>query len=315
MAVLPHGRRHLGLVLLTKAPAPGLAKRRLGGQIGAERAAQVARVLLGNTVDACLAVGVPVHGFYRGSIDELPRNTRIAWRPSAGENPVSAVLAAFRELIRGYYRLIAVPSDVPAMTSTYLAAADDALNRADVVLGPSWDGGLVLFGAACELPDELSHVPASSGRLFTDVLRCCTEHGLTVETLPGLTDIDSWSSISRAIDEGELLENSVLHTQLLSAMQASGPPAGDDSGGVLPGRRGEQSSKMPREVCLVVEAHGRRHRGGWLAGEQPLPGGVQSASGEVAVRRQAEGRREGADEVVRMGVQEFSGLAQGQPVR
>jgi len=181
----------------------------------------MARVLLGNTVDACLAVGVPVHGFYRGPIGQLPLNPGVTWRPSPGENPVSAVLAAFRELVRGYHRLIAVPSDVPAMTSTYLAAADDALNRADVVLGPSWDGGLVLFGAACELPDELSHVPASSGRLFTDVMRCCTEHGLTVETLPGLTDIDSWWSISRAIDEGELSEDSLLHAQLLGAMHAT----------------------------------------------------------------------------------------------
>ena len=98
MTGLPHGRRRrLGLVLLTKAPAPGLAKRRLGGQIGAERAAQLARVLLGNTVDACLAFGVPIHGFHRGPARQLPRHPRIDWQPSPGENPVSATLATFRE--------------------------------------------------------------------------------------------------------------------------------------------------------------------------------------------------------------------------
>jgi glycosyltransferase A (GT-A) superfamily protein (DUF2064 family) len=221
MAGLPHGHRHLGLVLLTKAPAPGLAKRRLGGQIGAEPAARIARLLLAHTVDACLAVGAPVHGFHHGPIDELPLHPGIAWRPSPGDDPVSAVLAAFRELARLYERLVAVPSDVPGMTCSYLAAADRVLHDVDVVLGPSRDGGLVLFGAACTLPDELGHLVSSSGRLYDDVLRCCTEHGLTVGTVPALTDIDTWWSISRAIDAGELGEDSVLHTHLLDAMRST----------------------------------------------------------------------------------------------
>src|SRR5919199_281700 len=106
MADLFPGRRQLGLVLLTKAPAPGLAKRRLGGQIGAERAAHVARVLLGNTVDACLRFGAPVHGFYQGPAGELPLHPGIEWRRSPGENPVSAVLAAFRRLADEYDGLV-----------------------------------------------------------------------------------------------------------------------------------------------------------------------------------------------------------------
>jgi len=81
----------------------------------------------------------------------------------------------------------------------------------------------VLFGAACELPDGLGAVPSSSGRLYDDVLRCCTEHGLTVETLPRLTDVDTWWSLSHAIDQGELLEGSVLHAQLLDAVRATSP--------------------------------------------------------------------------------------------
>jgi glycosyltransferase A (GT-A) superfamily protein (DUF2064 family) len=221
MTEFPSGRRRLGLVLLTKAPAPGLAKRRLGGQIGAEPAAHIARVLLANTVDACLAFGAPMHGLYQGPHTELPLHPRISWRPSPGDTPVAAVLAAFRQLTDEYERLLAVPSDVPAMTSSYLTDAAGALGRADVVLGPSWDGGLVLFGAACRLPDELGDVLSSSGRLYGDVVECCAQHGLTVETLPKLTDIDSWWSISTAIDEGELLEDSVLHARLLGAMQAA----------------------------------------------------------------------------------------------
>jgi glycosyltransferase A (GT-A) superfamily protein (DUF2064 family) len=251
MTELPHGRRHLALVLLTKAPAPGFAKRRLGGQIGAERAARMARVLLGNTVDACLAFGTPVHGFYRGPIDELPLHPRITWRQSPGEDPVSAVLAGFRELAREYERLIAVPSDVPGMTCSYLAAAAAALNRADVVLGPSWDGGLVLFGARCELPDELSRVLSSSGRLYDDVLRCCIERHRTVETLAGLTDIDSWWSISRAIDEGELLEDSLLHTQLLDVMDATTAATPADIPVGLPPRRAGHPLTVGKSITSV----------------------------------------------------------------
>jgi hypothetical protein len=221
MADLFPGRRHLGLVLLTKAPAPGLAKRRLSGQIGAESAAHVARVLLGNTAEACVALGAPIHGFYRGPRAELPLHPGITWRPSLGENPVAAVLAAFRELACDYERLLAVPSDVPGLSAPYLSAAAAALHRCDVVLGPSRDGGLVLFGAACPLPDELGHLASSSGRLYDDVRRCCAEHGLTVESLPALTDIDSWWSITRAIDAGELLEDSPLHTRLLEAVRAA----------------------------------------------------------------------------------------------
>lgn len=222
----PATRRHLGLVLLTKSPTAGLAKRRLGAQVGAQAAASAARVLLENTLDVCLAVAPRVHGFYRGPLAALPQEPRVTWLPSRGDDPVVAVLAAFRELAGEYERLVAVPSDVPGMTSAYLAGAAAALDRCNVVLGPSLDGGLVLFGAAGELPDELADIRSSSGRLHDDVLACCAEHHLSVESLTPLTDLDTWWSISRAIDEGELREDSELHARLVHALTTTrtGPP-------------------------------------------------------------------------------------------
>ena len=266
----PAGRGHLGLVLITKAPTAGLAKRRLGEQIGPQAAAAVARVLLDHTLTVCLDVGLPVHGVYSGTRSALPSRPGVTWRPTRGDDPVAAVLAAFRDLAGAYERLVAVPSDVPGLSRDYLTAAAAALDRCDMVLGPSRDGGLVLLGAAGPLPAELRHVRASSGRLHDDVLACCTERGLVVGSLAPLTDLDSWWSVSRAIDEGELREGSELHARLVRAMRASrsGGGAADQLDDVRPGAArggiaGERGDDRAREVVghdRLPARHGRQRR-------------------------------------------------------
>jgi hypothetical protein len=267
----PAGRGHLGLVLVTKAPTAGLAKRRLGGQIGPQAAAAVAGVLLDHTLTVCLDVGVPVHGVYSGARSALPHQPGVTWRPTRGDDPVAAVLAAFRDLAGAYERLVAVPSDVPGLSRDYLTAAAAALDRCEIVLGPSRDGGLVLLGTAGPLPDELRHVRASSGRLHDDVLACCADRGLAVECLPPLTDLDSCSSLATAVDEGELGAETELHARLITAMTATPPSGGgaadqlDDvrPGAARGGLAGERGDDRAREVVghdRLPARHGRQRR-------------------------------------------------------
>ena len=67
---------------------------------------------------------------------------------------------------------------------------------------------------------------------------------------------------------------------------------------------------MPREVCLVVESRLSRCARGAVSADEELACEVDTSSGDVAMGRQAEGRRERPREVTRMAAQQLAGLCE-----
>ena len=56
---------------------------------------------------------------------------------------------------RGFARVAIIGSDAPDLPLSHLQAAFAALRESAVVVAPSADGGFVLIGAACPLPDAI----------------------------------------------------------------------------------------------------------------------------------------------------------------
>jgi len=213
---------HSGLVVMLKAPAN--AKRRLAAQVGG-LAEEAAAHLLACALEDALAWPGPtwlspadprdrdwllseIGGDMKSALTPFqqlatccdPDDTTATHRgafwgliPQQGENlgeRINYVDSELRRRGRGVRRLVFVGTDCPSLDSAYLKQAALGLQRADAVLGPAGDGGVVLMGARHPWP-ELSGLSWSTQELFAELRGVCLDAGWSVATLDARKDVDT----------------------------------------------------------------------------------------------------------------------------
>lgn len=97
---------------------------------------------------------------------------------------------------RNYPYTIVIGSDLPHMQREVIAHARAALNEADVVLGPSEDGGYYLI--AMRKPyDVFSDIPMSTSVVMQQTIELADRQGLRVQLLETHFDVDEFSDLLR----------------------------------------------------------------------------------------------------------------------
>jgi len=149
--------RDCTLVIMAKAPRPGMVKTRLAQNFPASAILELYRRLLDDTMalaksldDADVAIMCPA-----SDVEDLSRATGNGVRVvaqvgdglAAGLTSVFAIFAA-----AGGRRIIAFNSDSPHLPASVLESAFAALLAFDVVVGPTHDGGYYLVGAKAPHP-------------------------------------------------------------------------------------------------------------------------------------------------------------------
>lgn len=145
--------RENALIVFARAPRPGQVKTRLTPPFTPEEACEIHMALLGDVLEraARTASGASITLAWSGpdahpaSVAEIPAGvvTTIQSGGDLGERMGSAIQSALRA---GHRRVVILGSDAPTLPGDHLTAAFDALSRAEVVLGPSSDGGYYLIG-------------------------------------------------------------------------------------------------------------------------------------------------------------------------
>jgi uncharacterized protein len=195
------------LLVIAKRPAAGQTKTRLTPPLSAEAAAELYECLLGDTLD----VARRVPGVDRGIL-YLPQGSEPYFAALApdfaltlqqgaalGERLDNALTAL---LGRGYRRVVIMNSDGPSLPAEYLAAAFDALaGGAEIVFGPSDDGGYYLVGASRPAPRPLRDVKMSTPTVLADTLALAAAEGLRVALLPPWYDVDEVADLKRLARE------------------------------------------------------------------------------------------------------------------
>lgn len=209
----PSLRRFLGVV--AKRPANGHTKTRLCPPLDGETAANLYEGFLADTIE--LMQQTP--GVER-AIAFLPAGAEPYFRhlapdftltPQQGDDlgaRLDNLLAA--ALADGAGQAVVIDSDSPTLPACFLEDAFAALDAgADVVLGPTEDGGYYLIGLAQPQPRLLREVSMSTPTVLQDTLALAHALGLKTALLPSWYDIDSVADLIRLQDHLAVLDESV----------------------------------------------------------------------------------------------------------
>jgi len=193
------------ILVVAKAPVPGLAKTRIAGDVGDEAAADLAAAALLDTLDVAVGTGMAVVVALTGDLGRSARSDEIETALS-GVRVVPQIRATFGERLAqahldadGGHGVVQVGMDSPQLRADDLSEAADLLGDHPSVLGPAVDGGWWLLGvrhgadASALATVEMS--TASTGQHTREVLPQPTA------LLRTLRDVDTWDDARAVADE------------------------------------------------------------------------------------------------------------------
>ena len=196
------------LLVVAKRPAAGHTKTRLCPPLTPEQSASLYECFLRDTLDVMRAVGEvervvcylteESRGYFRKIAPDM--QLRRQHGGSLGER-LNHLLT--ESLMGGAERAVVMDSDSPTLPCEYISRAFGMLDEADVVLGPTHDGGYYLIGIKQPQPRLLREVQMSTPHVLHDTLRLANSLRLTVGQLPRWYDIDTGNDL-------ELLEQELL---------------------------------------------------------------------------------------------------------
>lgn len=190
------------LRVFLKAPRIGEVKTRLAADVGADEAARLYRAM----AEAEISATTPLASDdYEQVLCFAPADAReeiAAWFPGRkleeqrgadlGERMAHALRAAFQG---GAPRAAVIGTDVPSLTRRHVLEAYSALDEADLVLGPTPDGGYYLIGMKQLHGGVLVDMPWSTPEVLPRTLALADALGLRTTLLGELRDVDTLDDV------------------------------------------------------------------------------------------------------------------------
>jgi glycosyltransferase A (GT-A) superfamily protein (DUF2064 family) len=215
----------VSLLVVAKAPVPGLAKTRLCPPATPGEAADIAAAALLDTLDAVLRTPRvrPVVAL-TGALGEARRSAEIrdALRHCAviaqrGASFADRLANAHADTHRAHgLPVFQIGMDTPQVTPLLLAESAERLAAHDAVLGPAADGGWWALGLNDpSLAARLRTVPMSRPDTGANTVLALGRHD--VGTLPVLSDVDDMATARE-------VAASVPHTRFAAALARLGVP-------------------------------------------------------------------------------------------
>ncbi|MFC0547199.1 TIGR04282 family arsenosugar biosynthesis glycosyltransferase [Kutzneria chonburiensis] len=209
-----------GVLVVAKAPVPGLAKTRLTPAATPEQAAEVAAASLLDTLDAVLSVPrvrrvVAMTGDLEKAAQATELRRVLRWFdviPQRGNNFAERLVNAHRDVAD--LPVVQIGMDTPQVTPWLLGSAIAAAHTGDAALGLAEDGGWWALGLKDPLHAmALQHVPMSQPDTGSRTLDALHDLGLHVSPLPMLSDVDT-------IDDARRVAASVPGSRFAAAVAA-----------------------------------------------------------------------------------------------
>lgn len=185
----------IAVVVLAKAPLPGLAKTRLAQTVGNEEAAALAHRLLTHTLATARDSGLTASlcGSPAGHplLVELAEQAGLALTAQADGDLGQRLDAAIAQALQANDAVLVIGSDCPGLTVQHLQEAARELASHDAVFYPALDGGYTLIGLRKISEGLFKDMPWSTSEVMPETLRRMAALGWRVWSGEPLADIDT----------------------------------------------------------------------------------------------------------------------------
>jgi rSAM/selenodomain-associated transferase 1 len=185
------------LVVFARVPVLGEVKTRLAASIGAPAALAAYRELVEHTLATTAALPdctrvvtfTPADG--EGAMREC-FGEGVRYEAQVGPDLGARLHAAVRRrLADGADRVVVIGTDCPTIAAADIERGWAALERADLVLGPSEDGGYWLIGLKADHAEPFRDIPWSTPETLGVTLERARDAGLKVALLDRKVDVDT----------------------------------------------------------------------------------------------------------------------------
>jgi len=185
------------LLIVAKAPVPGLAKTRIAATVGPEAAADLAAAALLDTLDVATSCDANVVVALTGDLGSAARSAEIG-QALAGVSVIDQRGVGLAERLAhahadaaGHGPVVQIGMDTPQVTVDDLTAADALIQSDGAVLGLAADGGWWLLGMDDATRAEfLVDIPMSAADTGA---RTSAALGIGQPRLRELRDMDTWA--------------------------------------------------------------------------------------------------------------------------
>ena len=180
------------LIVFVRKPELGKVKTRLAATVGDEQALDIYNLLVQHTQLVASAVPSVKLVYYAPAIvdKDFWSGADIQKRLQPEGDLGQKMEAAFREALTLADKAIIVGSDCAELTPGIIGEAYDALDRADVAIGPATDGGYYLLGMKKLHPFLFQDMVWSTEMVYQQTVDRIEQAGLSHHVLPVLSDVD-----------------------------------------------------------------------------------------------------------------------------
>jgi rSAM/selenodomain-associated transferase 1 len=197
------------LVVMARYPEHGKVKTRLARSLGADKTLVLYEAFLQDLAQRFAGWKYDLHWAYTSSeydFSALISSFEAGCRelpcafPQLDADFGARLLHAFEVMqAAGYQSTILISSDSPHVSRAIIQEAYDALEHADVVLGPAEDGGYYLIAMRSPY-DVFSAIPMSTDVVLEMTIAKAKAQDLSVALLEPLFDVDTQQELLRLID-------------------------------------------------------------------------------------------------------------------
>lgn len=200
------GRRVLAV--MAKAPIPGEVKTRLCPPLAPEQAAELYRAFLVDTIAKARTLAGVEYALVYAPAESKEFFVRTA--PDAasyvlqqGTDVGERMCQCLQYLCEPGRNVVIIGADCPTLSVVYIDQAfrDLDTGKANVVFGPSEDGGYYLIGVSSYHPGLFSDVAWSTSDVMDQSLDNAAKLGLRISLIPKWYDVDTPSDLVRLAED------------------------------------------------------------------------------------------------------------------
>ncbi len=180
------------LIVFCKNPIIGRAKTRIAKDAGELEAHKIYKQLLSICRSNLSPLSIPIYVFYDLYIHGMDewKTANYIKRIQSGGDLGTRMKNAFQSVLANHKNVVIIGTDCPDLDSRLIEQAFTSLEKHDLVVGPSLDGGYYLLGMSRLHSSLFEGVAWSTDTVLTKTKALAQDLGLSIDHLKPLNDID-----------------------------------------------------------------------------------------------------------------------------